>query len=251
MELSIDALMYLLAIINNLSENFQIKFSGNVPTDHRIKSLFVKSGFYRFVKHSPSIPISTSSDTIQIVSGNNSDVKTAQKMSDFMSEKTGISAKKFNYLYVMMIEMMSNTYKHAYTDSNSPLSPSWYCFAEYNQHRNNVSFTFMDIGEGIPATVRKNFAEKIDFLKIKREDKYVISALNGEFRTSTSKEYRGKGLPRIRKFCAENKIQNMRIITNKADISVGQDSYESTELNIPLQGTLYYWQINLVDLQEE
>jgi len=107
----------------------------------------------------------------------------------------------------------------------------------------------MDIGEGIPATVRKNFAEKIDFLKIKGEDKYVISALNGEFRTSTSKKYRGKGLPKIRKFCSEDKIQNMRIITNRADISVGQDSYESAELNIPLQGTLYYWQIDLANLK--
>lgn len=107
----------------------------------------------------------------------------------------------------------------------------------------------MDTGEGIPSTVRKNFSEKLDILKIKGEDKYIISALNGDFRTSTHKLYRGKGLPKIREICSKEKIVNMRIITNKADAHVKKEGYSSHIINKPLIGTLYNWQIKISDLK--
>lgn len=249
-ELSIDALMYLLAIVNNLSENFKnrFSFSGNAPADANIRKLFSESGFYSFVNYQGTEPLTKNSDTVQIVSGNNSDTELAKRMSDFVSEKAGIPKKACHFLYIMMIELMSNTHKHAYND-NEVLYPRWYCFGEYKKNENTISFTFMDTGEGIPATVRKNFAEKLDFLKIKGENRYVISALNGDFRTATNQCYRGKGLPKIREFCSDEKIQNMRIITNKADVTVNQNGYESSVLSVPLQGTLYYWQINIADIR--
>lgn len=244
--LTIDALMYLLAIVNNLNNNFQGRFlfSGNAPANPKIRKLFNESGFYSFVKRIGKEPITKNSDTLQIVSGRNSDDGVAKRMSDFFVEKTGMNKINCRFLYAMMVELMSNTFKHAYNDDKL-LYPRWYCFAEYKKEENLIAFTFMDTGEGIPSTVRKNFAERLDILKIKSESNYVISALNGEFRTSTGKTYRGKGLPRIREYCSCGKIKDMRIITNRANISVFEQSYSAIELHSPLRGTLYYWTIEL------
>lgn len=142
---------------------------------------------------------------------------------------------------------MSNTHKHAYPEESEVLHTRWYCFAEYDKEE-TVSFSFMDTGAGIPATVKKNFTEKIDILGIKGEHKYVVSALDGEFRTATHEGHRGKGLPKIREFCTNKKIENLHILTNRADIVVFPNGYNSKDLHTPLCGTLYSWQINLQTL---
>ena len=243
--------MYLLAIVNNMNDKFNNKysFSGNEPLDGRIKKLFEESGFYDYVKYKGRRPIYSNSDSVKIVSGQISDPSIAKQMADFVIDKAKIEKTKASFIYVMMIEMMSNTHKHAYND-NEFLLPQWYCFAEYDK-KDIISFTFMDTGEGIPATVRKNFAEKLDFLKIIGEDKYVVSALKGAFRTSTAQKNRGKGLPKIREFCKMKKICNMKILANRANVSVLEDTYTSCQLDLPLRGTLYYWQINISDLKGE
>lgn len=250
--LTIDALMYLLAIVNNMNENFKnrFSFSGNAPKNPEIRKLFTESGFYSFVNRVGKEPISKNADTIQIVSGDNSNTEVAKQINDFVILKSGLRKPQLSFLYVMMVELMSNTHKHAYTNKNI-LLPSWYCFAEYKKEINRVSFTFMDTGEGIPSTVRKNFGERLDFLKLNGENKYVVSALNGDFRTATEKPYRGKGLPKVRHFCTENKISNVRIITNKADVLCFPEEYKSCEITVPLRGTLFYWTIDLKKLKGE
>ena len=250
--LTIDALMYLLAIVNNLNKKFAGKysFSGNSPVNENTRDLFIESGFFKYVKRRGNAPIQQNRDNVQIVSGTNSDTDVAKRMSEFVCRLANVDKSKCKFLYIMMIELMSNTDKHAYDDYDNILEPHWYCFAEYDK-QDTISFTFMDTGEGIPSTVQKNFSEKIDILKLKGEDKYVISALNGDFRTSTKQAHRGKGLPKIRSFCAERKIQNLRIITNKAKLIVEKDKYISEIISPALKGTLYYWEIKLSQLKGE
>lgn len=249
-KLTIDALMYLLAIVNNLNSNFQNKyaFSGNAPDRADVKKMFSESGFYHFVKYQGTEPIARNNDNLQIVSGEKSETQIAKKMSDFVCAKAGVTKIASNFIYILMIELMSNTFKHAYSSGQSVLFPRWYSFAEYDGDQ-TISFIFMDTGEGIPATVRKNFAEKLDFLNIRGDASYVKSALNGDFRTATGQTFRGKGLPRIRKFCKEKKIRNLRIISNSADVSVYEKSFLSDEIAPPLYGTLYYWQVDISRLK--
>ena len=249
--LSSDALMYLLAIVNNLNWNFRGKFtfSGNAPDNPEVRKLFTESGFYRFVKYEGTQPITRNMDNIQIVSGEKSDTAVAKRICDFVCGKAGVSRKMCNFIYIMMIELMSNTHKHAYANRRGVLLPRWYCFSEYDG-KETISFTFMDTGDGIPSTVRKNFAERIDFMKLKGDNKYVISALDGEFRTATGQIHRGKGLPKIREFCAQKKIHGMRIITNYADVTVHEAWYDENNLSNSLTGTLYYWQVNISELKE-
>ena len=250
--LSIDALMYLLAIVNNLKKNFRNRCSieGNAPQDPEIRRKFDESGFYQYVNRVKNEPIQRTLDNIQIVSGEKTDPALAKTISQFNINKTGIPKRKGSFLYNTMIELMSNTHKHAY-NKNGKLYPRWYCYAEYDQTQERLLYTFMDIGEGIPATVRRNFSEKIDFLKLRAENKYVISALNGDFRTATEQKNRGKGLPKIREYCSMRLIENMQIITNKANVRVRSEDYVGLDYSIPLLGTLYYWEIDASRLKRE
>ena len=250
-ELSIDALMYLLAIVEDMNKNVQRRFrlSGNIPKDDIIRKRFEESGFYNFVRYSGPVSVSVNEDRIQIVSGNNSDTALAKQISDFVCKKAGIKKYQCGFLYNMIIELMSNTHKHAY-NTFSPLSARWYCFVECVGD-SDLHFTFMDTGEGIPATVRKTVLEKLDVLSLKEENKYVISALQGEYRTSTNKSFRGKGLPKIREFCRIKKIQGMRIITNKADVTVTPNNIFAQDIETPILGTLFYWKIDASTLRKE
>ncbi len=247
--LTTDALMYLLAVVNNLNEHFSGKysFSGNVPENSDVKKLLSESGFYNFVKYRGNEPLSKNENMLQIASGHDVQNEAAKNMSDFVCKIAGVNTRACSFLYTMMIELMSNTLHHAY--EKKILVSQWYCFAKYDGEQ-KISFTFMDTGAGIPSTVKKNFVEKIDVLKLKSEGSYIISALNGEFRTATSKKHHGKGLPKIREFATESKIENLHIITNKANVNVYKDSYKSEDFSTPLQGTLYHWQIDVSTLRK-
>jgi len=252
--LTIDALMYLLAVVNNLNDNFnnRCRISGNAPEDQKVRKLFIESGFYDFVKHMNNIPLSKNNDTVQIMSGENCDNSLAKRLCDFVCEKANIDIKYCRFLYTMIIELMSNTHKHAYPEEKGILYPKWYCFAEYNKE-DTVSFSFMDTGAGIPTTVRKSLvekmAEKMNVLKPTEENRYIVSALDGDFRTATLQDNRGKGLPKIREFCSARKIINLHILANRADVKVFDFGYNSRDITTSLCGTLYYWQIDLSQLK--
>ena len=253
-QLTIDALMYLLAIMDNISKTRKHSLLGNSPLDKKIYKIFSESGFYNFVKTnekncSKKKTINQNNDNIQIMSGEKNNTQLAKKLSDFICNKANVKKKRiFGFLYSMILELMLNTQKHAYNDDNNynAFYPKWYCFAEYDR-KNTISFSFMDTGVGIPTTVRKDWHERF----YKRESEYVISALDGDFRTATLKSQHGKGLPQIRNLCTNKKIINLHIITSKANIKVFEKDYQSQDTLTPLRGTLYYWQIDIKNFLEK
>lgn len=193
----------------------------------------------------------TDSNNMQIVRGINCDTLVSKQIVDFICEKTNEPIRKYSFLYNMIVELMSNSHTHAYNNNGGyKFKPSWYCFIEYNQSQ-KISFTFLDVGDGIPATVKKGIMEKLYDKTLSKfrfdtlDSKYVESALKGEFRTNTELPNRGKGLPKIYEFCRSSKIQNLRIISNRANMSISSETIQSNDIQTPLQGTLYYWEINL------
>lgn len=250
--LTTDALMYLLAVINDLNDVARSKFSfkGNEPIDELVKATFKNSGFYKYVRYSGVKPLKRNEDNLQILSGEDSDVQLAKQVVDFVCEKTSSNKRQCSFLYNLMIELMSNTRKHAYNTAKHVLKPRWYCSVELGKD-NNFLFTFFDTGEGIPMTVQKRNYEKADLFGIKDDYKYVTSAMDAESRTSTFLPYRGKGLPRIRKMCSDSLINSMHIITNKADVIVEKKDYIGKDLDLSLQGTLFTWRLNSSVLQED
>lgn len=251
--LTTDALMYLIAIVTNLKRHVmnQYQIYGNRPRASSPRSLFETSGFYRYVEHPQEKDIIPVCENVQILSGEDADPKSAKKLVDFVLEKGQLEKKQCKFLYNMMMELMSNTKNHAYNNRKRVLYPHWYCFADYQRENEMVSFTFMDTGDGIPATVKKRIYEQAgDLFKLNKDSYYVISALKGEQRTETGKGYHGKGLPQVWEACHNGKICGMRIVANRADIEIFGEDLRKQDLEEPLKGTLFYWQIDMVKLKE-
>lgn len=242
---TIDAIMYLLALIKNLQKKNLMAdrhFSGNMPINAVAKQMFEESGFLNFVNS--TVPaIKTNANKIAIRTGESNDSKVLKEICDFIIEKANSSRIKTTFLYVMMAEMMYNTYEHAYDITGTV--KNWYIFVELVDDR--IKFTFLDTGLGIPKTMRKNLSEKL--LKVS-EDKLILSALSGaDFRSQTKLYYRNNGLPTIRRYAETHKIENLRILSHKAVclISYEEDKrkYKTHVQEKPLLGTLYYWEVPL------
>ena len=247
--LSIDALMYLLAIVNNLNSKFKknCRFRGNFPQDSKCRQLMRRSGFNKFVDYYGDEPIERSSDTVQIVSGDEVLPRTAKQICDFVIKRGNMTKKACSFLYNIIIELMSNSHNHAYSEkAEGILYSRWYCFADYDSAQDCIHFTFMDTGEGIPATVKRRGIEKLDILHLTNDCDYVISALRGDFnRSQTGLLHRGKGLPKIYNMRKENLIQDFQIISNHANVIADPQKPILSELKHPLKGTLFYWNIKL------
>lgn len=240
--ISVDAIIYLLAIIKDLQKLGKVKhnFIGNLPKNEECKQLFIHSGFLNYVnsRHSKIEPVS---DMIQIECKNIYDQTVTKKVCDFICEKAHCDINQTKFLYVLINEMMLNTYQHAYKDDT--LTNNWYLFVQYDT---NIKFTFLDTGLGIPCTVQKKWHEKV---LNKKDSNIITSALNGDFRTKTKHKYRGKGLPKIKECLDRKNLNNINIISNKAfcSLNVENDLTVINEINLSqsLPGTIYYWELNL------
>lgn len=255
--MTIDALMYQLAIMTNLrakSRNIKI-LRGTMPQKPEIKKMLLESGFLSYLKTQNIIELDKSTSTTEILTGDNVDGQCISKIIDFINNYFKTTLKNTKYLYTFLTELMTNTKDHAYDNEEMSFTNKWYIYAVANDKDEKVSVTFIDTGYGLPNTVRKKRTEIIqDMIKKGKLDKdYILSALKGEFRTSTNKKHRGEGMPYIHKCVEDQKIKNLIIIS-----SYGMIKTSNNELSInnayslanQLQGTLYYFEIDRECIEE-
>ena len=238
-EVSNDALMYLIAIIKNAKIKFDS--SGNLPQNKECKSLVLESGFLDYMNTLQNIELTTTTNKLKIRMGNTIDINVAKSICDFFIENCGISKNNCKFMYDIIIELMTNTIQHAYT--NSMLIGYWYVFLEIKD--NIVRVVFLDTGSGIPETLRKKWFEKIKILNLKNDTELIQSALNGEFRSRTLQKYRGKGLPKIYQYYKSNKIDKLKLISRYGIVNENNKILQSK-----LQGTLFIWDVNISRLLE-
>ncbi len=245
-QISIDAIMYMLAVIRNIKVSMQkeYKFNGNFPKKDDVRTKFAKSGFLEYIRNNVMELDHIGSNTL-IKTGSNIDNLAAKEMCNFAQHSLGMSRIDTVCLYTSIIEMMGNTDNHAYNDNIHILEKVWYMYGEINNKR--VDFTFLDTGLGIPQTVTKKVGERVKLLfKIDTlsDAEFTLSAFNSKFRTQTKLWYRGNGLPEIYKNCKNGYLKKMRIISGRGICEIGIENDKTTNLKKPLSGTIYVWHIS-------
>ena len=239
-----DAIIYLLAVIKDLQKLglAHHRFTGNLPNNQRAKEYFIQSGFLDYMQSKIQKDY-TNSQCVQIISNDKYNQLSTKTICDFTMKHCNTTKQSTRFLYVLINEMMLNTYQHAYTTIDSNKLNKWYLFAQ--KEANVLKYTFLDIGLGIPKTVQKKWTERL----WSTESAIISSALDGEFRTTTQKKYRGKGLPKIKECVKEHKLTSFTIISNKGFCKLvdknGELIIEENELQKPIFGTIYYWEIQL------
>jgi hypothetical protein len=236
--LSHDAIMYLLALVDVYSQTGPVKIHGNRPGAPGPRETFIASGFYELLSGRTTV-VDRSQAHLAIRSGHLAEGDVVGEVVDFVDSCIGpLPAEKRRAIFRVLIECMGNTRNHAYEQGTHYL-PKWWLAGAYDVQRACVQLMALDYGQGIPSTVRTKFAERIGRLfRSSRvsDEKLVLSALRGEFRTRTRQSFRGKGLPAIRQSADACFISELAIVSDSAFVAYSRGDIRSLE--IPVRGTL-------------
>lgn len=240
---TVDAIMYLTALIENSRRvsMMNINCFGNVPENREARTIIEASGFFNHVsalyKYSHD-----KKNQIDIRCGKESDPVLAKGVCDFVHSYGGWDTVGTRPLYKMIVELMTNTRQHAYQKTQSAMNEKWYLFAE--NCSGYVNFVFLDTGDGIPSTIRRNFLEMIKNFFNNSDAYFIASALRGEFRTETKLDHRGYGLPEIYQKAKNGFVSDLVIASCQGMCSVdGLGNINEIELSKSLRGTLFCWKL--------
>lgn len=246
-EVTVDALIYLLALMNNFGMLNKHNFEGTMPKDIAARKIYEESGFLDYMEFEKKGEIKKSSENIRIVSGekNNADIVTT--ITKFAEEKLKKTRKELITLNPIFIEMMSNVYYHAYSKKSKVRSKRWYIYAEHIE--DFIRIIFIDTGMGIANTVKKNRIERaVEFLKIERflgktDAELMKSAFEGEFRTQTNEKHRGNGLATIYDKVQDPIYKNIKVISGRGQCDLLCDGIITKDYESSVMGTLYVFEL--------
>lgn len=239
--ITVDAVMYLIALVNNVKRvsAFNIPCAGNVPDNAEARNVITRVGFYQHVSSVHTRAEMMDDKQVKITKGKDANGLLSSQVVDFVRRTGGSHMEGTKRLYPMLIELMTNTAQHAYNEK-SIMAKNWYVFAENEGSR--IRVVFLDTGEGIPSTIRKNFFEVLKSKIIDSDAQFIASALRGEFRSETKESHRGRGLPEIRTDVEEAMIAEMQIISGRGHCKLTPgNEIETTALKEDLKGTLFSW----------
>lgn len=240
---TVDAVMYILAVLYNIKHNRQMRYSfgGNFPEANDARQVFMDSGFVNYVSTKKAV-MPKARDNVQILTGKQTDSLTAKKICDFVNLHFGTDYRFTIDLYQTLIELMSNTVHHAY-DEKSLMVPSWYIYAVENGEV--IQFSFLDTGAGIPNTVKRKFIEKIPLAT--SDSSLIYSSFLGESRTETGLYNRGHGLPALREKIICGKLQNFYVCSGTgmcySELTDEGIALKKREHNQKIYGTIYQFEI--------
>ena len=250
-DVTADAIMYLIAVISNAKrlQILEIECGGNMPLNDKVRSSFEKVGFYDYVQASRKVPLKKDTDRIKIAHGTETNGLITSSICDFVNEKINAYNNMFTKrLYPMLVELMTNVKQHAYHGAYGNMKPEWYVYVENCEY--DIRFIFLDTGVGIPATIRKNWKERINdrvkgIIGGEVDDPiYIEAALRGEFRTETKQEHRGKGLPEIYSAIVspQSRLNKLTIVAGHAECAVTKNGIEKRNyIGTTFEGTLFMW----------
>ena len=244
-EITADAVMYMNALaIERLSMYRRQIVSLTWPKDKRCQQFIKRCGLGNYLSDKKNCMIETK-NFYTIVGGKTTDVDRIREIGFFVCNKMKVETKDIDFITSTFVELMNNTQQHAYDLKKDKL---WYVFLE--DTKGSIKCTFLDLGKGIPETMRKSFKDNInDLFPILEDDHsyFIYEALKGEYvRSSTNDAYRNTGLPEIYNYYKLGKISKLQIISCKG-ICTFFDSNRPTpklfNLNHNFKGTLFTWEI--------
>ena len=176
----------------------------------------------------------------------------AQEVVTFARNCLKLSKTETSPIYTTIIELMKNTFQHAYNPTTK-YSRRWWLIAVHIPESDSVSFSFLDNGLGIPYTVRKKPVERLTSIITDHDAELIASTLRGEFRTRTKHIYRGNGLPSIFEHYEKGRIDSLKVLSNKGFVDCQNNNDEN--LDRRFRGTLICWDfkknLNIGDSHED
>ncbi len=218
----------------------KINVRGDAPADDKIREVFIKSGFYNYVKSTIG---NTPNINILLHQRSNKKVNTgiAKEVCLKGLKHTLKSDEIFEPLYDILIECMSNTHNHA--DPTKDGVYDWWLYTYFDEDTNVTFYSFFDFGVGIFESISvKDYKQVMRDLGITHNVQLIEDLYNGKIKSRTHLPERGKGLPQIYSYANNEHIKNLTLITN--NVYSNMSSQEHYELEVNFSGTFYYWELH-------
>ena len=249
-----ETFTYFIARIKENDFSGMTPFMGNVPRDQKIREMFAKAGFNRYVSSKNGFR-EIDSDSL----GSLIHMNTRNEVEPELAGKVCASAMKHTFdtddfsnqkFYKILIECMANTRNHS--NYGEPYDVyDWWLLAYKESNTKVTKFCFLDLGVGIFDSLAKKYTDN----KLKWWLKEIFVPLNnqetlrrifkGERQSSTKLPGRGYGLNNIYNLVKENEtIANFTMLTNDIMAKIGYNTTDVIKKNkTNFRGTMYYWEL--------
>ena len=242
-KVTVDALIYLIAILENNSINRFKRFSyaGNYPDNPEANRVYQESGFNAYVE-SKRKRLPKSNDKMQIIGNAKNESTLTKPFCDFVIRNLGKTRVDVIPLQSIFVELMSNVYHHAYSNETF-MKKCWYMYAELID--DGIRFVFVDTGQGIARTVKKKLHERVgNALGIGSTDsKLIESAFNGDYRSQTNNPNRGNGLLRVKNMASNSLFDSFEVYSGHGKVCLqngsNTDILHTEDFKNSIYGTLY------------
>ena len=251
-DVTVDALIYLIAIMENMKLNKSMGYiyTGTFPKEKSCELVYKESGFMDYVESKDKRSF-LNKTKVRIHSGNNNTPIVIKEICDFVINEFGVEKKDILFISKILVELMSNAYYHAYPDEiNEEMHSKWYLYAEHSN--NNVRVIFADTGKGIASTVRRKPNEKIRELVTGLKDSELIyeAFQPGNFiRTETKLDHRGNGLPGIKETIDNSPINLFWILSGSGGLCIreiaGQKDLTKHQFQHKIYGTIVVFEFEM------
>lgn len=222
----------------------RIRFHGSLPKNEELVKMLGRYGIQKFVYSSRSLV--SNINTLSVECGNKVEAFKAAKLVEKVKRYYCFSQAKCEVLYNTIVELMDNTVNHAYTEYENQiiLPKKWYI--SISNKIDYIDVIFVDIGLGIPNTIKKKFLS--EELLSRRHCELIESTLKADaIRTSTSKINRGKGLKEtFINFSKYKLIDDLIVISGKGVCEFTNENRfisNSKELLSDVNGTIIKWKL--------
>ena len=241
-KLTPDAIALLVARVADRRFRGPRTLSGSAPTDEKLRDMFAESGFYDHVRSQMPKRPHPQKLLLHRVSNNRVEPDLAKKACEVAVTNTFRRNEKFQPLYEILIECMSNTNNDAGLDRQG--SRNWWLYVYYDSESGISHFAFLDLGVGVFGSLPvQTFRRSTLFgtRQIPNKDLFP-KLLSGEISSRTERKERGRGFPQIYLHAQNQQIKNFVIISNDAYAHLPERNYK--ELKKELNGTFFYWELH-------
>jgi hypothetical protein len=194
---------------------------------------------------------------VQYLKGNHED-KDYRALHVQLKEIIGERIKKWPLLHGGLDEAITNVCHHAYptTLNVRDKDRNWYLTGAFNEETRELKIVFCDQGIGVPASlptskIWEKVLQSVSSLPSANRRKHatLLKAAMEVSRTSTDKSDRGKGLPDMKEFIRQRGSGYLALLSGhglyKLAVDGSQEKHKSDTLDLPIEGTMIIWKVQL------
>lgn len=235
----------ILTAIGDELKSKNIILKGDLPNNPACRLFMINSGYLNnlFDEHVKPFSISTKSDLLFFEKGSGKltledNIKISKAVKNVVNYLTGESSQCLS-VKTIVLEICGNSIEWSGTNTRQ-----WLLGVEFESER--VVFTATDLGRGIFESLHRKFKVKLanTFLG-KSCDEILKGAFDHKYGSSTQEVNRNKGLPAVKFNFEQDRIRNLKVLTNNVILHFDDDSLSRTfkKGSARFKGTFYQWEM--------